>query len=231
MTLLELITALREDILDDTGGDAVIWQDSTKQDLLRWSNSALTRYINQAQNEVAIRTRCIRDASGTIAVKIGTSVYQLDDKALDIERVKLTGYNQKLHPVSWKTLDQQNSRWEDQTGTPEYYIPDWSTGYIKLYPEPIADDTISLIVDRLPKRDLRLAQWSSDKPEIPEEWQYKMLHWAAHLAYSKDEPNTIDPQKAVLHDQLFTREFGHSENLYTTERKKKPIRAVRYGGL
>lgn len=231
MTLRELITALREDILDDDGGNGVDWTDETINVALRWNNAALTRFINEAQNEVVRRIKCIRDPSMTISVTAGESLYKLDDTILDIERAKLASNGRRLMEASWEDMEQNTKKWEDLTGEPQYFISDWQSGYIKLNPTPEADDVIHLVVERLPKKALRLAQWESDKPEIHEQWQYKMLNWAAHLAYVKDEPNSLDNKKGDLHENLFTRDFGYPDNAYAVQRKKAPKRPIVYGGI
>lgn len=128
-------------------------------------------------------------------------------------------------------MERLSRSWEVRTGTPEFIITDWKSGHILLYPIPLIDDSIDLVVERLPRKDLRLAQWTSDKPEIHEQWQYKMLNWAAHLAYILDEPNSLDNNKAALHEANFTRDFGLPDNAYAVQRKKQPKRPVVYGGI
>lgn len=231
MTLRELITNLRVSILDDDGGNGVDWTDPNVAVALRWSNEELTLFINEAQKEVVRRIKCIRDPSLTITVTAGEPLYKLDTSILDIERAKLASNGRRIIEESWETMEQNSLKWEDMTGEPRWLITDWKSGYVLLNPVPETDDVIHLVAERLPKKDMRLAQWGSDKPEIPEQWQYKMLNWAAHLAYVKDEPNSLDNKKGTLHDELFTRDFGYADNAYAVHRKKAPKRPVVYGGI
>ena len=234
MTLIELVTQLRY-ILDDTGGHGVDFVTASDSQL-KWTNAELVAYINEAQKEVVRRTKSIFDSTTPevceIEILTGIDEYTLHDSILKITRAKLASATKNIRIVSYKDMDSLNSNWESvPAGTIEYLIDDWSTNKIKLHRTPAADDVLNLRVCRLPLCNMVWARRETDKPEISEQMHLAMLHWAAHIAYFKDEPNTLDPQAAERHDIKFTKEFGPKTDFYSQERRKKTKRSVSYGGI
>lgn len=234
MTLRELITIMR-DTLDDKGGRKVDWTDTTKQSLLRWTNEELTRYINAAERETAVRTHSLIESELSSVCKInvvaGTSTYKLHPKILMIENVQLDLGRYPLTEISWRDAQGMKPDWQTYEATPSDYMRDWQKGKIRIYPTPLVDDTLRLMTYRLPMSDMTMDNWESDDPEIDEQWQDKMLSWAMHMAYQKDEPNTLDPDKVMFYLQKYESEIGPQVNLYAIERRKQKNRQTGYGGI
>lgn len=230
MTLLELITDLRVRLLDDTGGTGIDWQDDANARLLRWSNTELTALINEAMSETTRRLKSITDVM-TITVQAGTDTYNIDPIIYKIRRAKLALVSPTIKELSWKDLDATKPDWEDDTNTPEYFLLDWRKGKIRLYPTPIVPDTLSLNVYRYPVSDMELDNWDSDEPELEEEYQRNALYWAAKLAYEKDEPNVLDPNRSKDLASIYVGHFGMPESAYAIERKKRAKRQISYGGI
>ena len=221
--------------LDDKGGSKVDWTDDSVQSLLRWSNEELTDYINAAERETAIRTNTLIESESTavcrISVTAGTDVYKLHPKIITIERAKLENGLYPQEEISLRDAEGQRADWETYSKEPDYYFRDWQKGKIRIWPTPIADDTLRLMVYRLPLGDMDLENWESEEPEIHEQFQDKMLSWAMHLAYQKDEPNTLDPDKVLFYEQKYTAEIGPARDMYTLERRKRKSRQTGYGGI
>lgn len=234
MTLLELVTELRN-LLEDTGGHGVDWEDATREHLLKWSNDELVTFINEAEREVAQRTKCLFDASTAevveIAVVAATADYYLHKSITKIRRAKLDLVTLALEQTSWRDQEALKSTWDTETGTPYYFVLDWNYGQMRLSPTPVVDDTLRLSVYRYPLEDMAWSGRNSAEPEIPVQFQRKMLYWAAHLAYEKDEPNTEDQTRSTAFEAKFAREFGPSEDMYSIERKKRTKRSISYGGI
>jgi len=234
MTLLELVTELRN-MLEDTGGTGVDWELDASERLLKWTNSELTLLINEAEKEVAVRTRCLFDALTaevcTISITATNSNYTQHSSIIEIRQAQLNSNSASLRHLSWKDLEALDSKWEAATGTPVAFLTDYSFNKIKLYPVPTETDTLKLNVYRYPVDEMTWAQRASSEPEVPLHFHKKMLSWAAHLAYMKDEPNTEDTSKSVEYEQKFSREIGPGESAYTQVRKKRPKRGISYGGI
>lgn len=236
MTLIELVTALRKNILQDTGGHGFDWEDSTNEEPLKWSNSELVDYINAGEQEIARRTRILTDATSTeltrINVKSGTHTYDLDTRIIDVTRAKLASARTSLVPISFEVLDSRYNSWESDTGTVYNYILDWEYGKIRLYRTPTEDGSLELRVVRLPLDPMTWDNRESAEPEIPAHMQYPMLYWAAHLAYQKDEPNTLDPERANYFEGKFANEVGPRTDFYSEQKRKmKRPRGITYGGI
>lgn len=221
--------------LDDKGGTNADWSADDVQSRLRWTNEELADYINAAERETALRTHNLieseYDRMCSISVVTGTASYDLHSKLLTIERAKLANEIHPLIEASWRDIEALRSDWETQTGRPEYYMRDLQKGKIRLYPIPIADDTMSLFCYRLPLSNMELDSWDSDEPELDEQYHTKMLSWAYHLAYQKDEPNTLDPDKVLFYSQKFDMEIGSPTNMYAYERRKRKNRGTPYSGI
>jgi hypothetical protein len=228
--LKELVTYLRTDILDDLGGTGVDWTQDNSSSLLRWTNEELTRFINEAQKEVAKRTYVLRDSTSYLTkfkLKDGRQNYPLDEKILQINVLYVDGITYPLDKISYKDI-LGVADWRSDKGRPEYYFTDWSNGYVtfRYIPDSNYDGKqVSMQVFRLPIKDLT---WSNntEEPEVPEEMQYVMLYWAAHLAYQKDEPNSLSEERSGYYASKFTAEFGPKESYYSSERKKRKSRPV-----
>lgn len=236
MTLLELVTHLRQSILDDVGGTSVAWADITEdQDdvtQLRWSNEELTRFINEAQKQACRASLLIKTASPTFAVTVagGTSEYSLDPRVINIKGAYLASTGKELVETEYEDVMGMPS-WRDTTGTPTHYISDMETGTIHLYPQPTAADTVNLLVYRLPLTDLDWETAETTSAEIREDHQIDMLYYAAFLAYMKDEANTFDPQRAEYNRQLFEKKFTSSSAYADVRRSRTRNKSIKYQGL
>ena len=232
MTLLELVKHLRESILDDTGGTGVVWEDLDEDNAdssqLRWSNEELTRLINEAILQAHRRSLLIKDASGDydITVSSGDSNYPLDGRIIRIKGVKLGSTGKQLLPTDvesiWGITD-----WDEREATPTHYVVDYATGEFLLYPIPLVDDTVKLLVYRSETTPL---VWTSNgvSPEISIRYQIPMLNYAAYLAYLKDEANTFDSEKSQLFLALFTSEFTDTSAYSEVRRSRTSHRGIRY---
>ena len=234
MNLLALVKYLRTSILDDTGGTGVDWTciQDTDDDvvMLRWSNEELTSFINEALRQVYRRILPVKDSKTfDITVVAGTSEYSLDSRIIQLIRSKLTSNGQNLSMLDIEDIwDLPN--WEDQTGTPFCVIPNYDSGNITLYPEPVINDTLKVLVYRFPLAEL---EWLSNtvSADLRTEFLIPMLNYAAFLAYGKDEENTEDSQQAGKYLGLFNQEFPQT-SAYSDNRKRKTTnRAIAYGGL
>ena len=155
-------------------------------------------------------------------------MYDIHSSILKVVQARMGDGSYELKEKSMAEVASKDNLWESTTGTPEVYILDYQSGKLRLYPIPQADDTLYLIVKRLPKQSL-----SSDtqSPEIREEYQRPMLHYAAYKAYLKDGPRTLDPERALMHIEIFDREFGSASAYSETRKRRKKPRGIKYGGL
>lgn len=233
MNLLELITHLRTSILDDIGGTGVDWTSIGESDdeaaQLRWSNEELTRFINEAQRQ-ACRSSLLLKKPFSVSVISGTSEYTLDPEIINISRAYLASTGKPLTEAEYEEV-MGIPFWYNETGTPEYYIVDIESSKITLYKKPDANDTLSLLAYHLPITDMSWDLAEIASPEIRVEYHLPMLAYAAYLAFSKDEANAFDPQRADYYRQVFEREFNVTSAYSETRKRRTKNRPIRYGGL
>lgn len=236
MNLLQAVKYLRVYILNDTGGTGNNWSATSEgsngtASRLLWSNEELTVYITEAQNEIARRCNLFEDFGSTFDVSIvaGTAVYTYHPKILQIIGNILNSNGKELELTDMRTIF-ESSRWDTQTGTPTKYAMNYKSKQIFFYPTPIASDTFKPFVYRLP---LTAPSWTSNTVdlEVPDEYGFKMLWWAAFLAYMKSDVDTYDPKQAEKFKSLFDAEFEETSAYADTRKRRTGNRTVKYGGV
>ncbi len=227
----ELVQYLREDILDD----AVV--------PYLWPDLFLLRALNYAEVQACRRAHLLIDSttvldSGTagtastagqqalckFSVVAGTSTYTLSRKILQVRRCQLASQARPLKgPLTYAELDDFMPGWQGTCGTTGIIVGSAGSGGIPtlflnepghlviLVLAPSTDDTAYLVVSRLPLIPFTL----NTAPEIDEKDHEGLLNWAAHLAYSKNDAETYNPQKARDHAAKFTEQFGELPDAYT----------------
>ena len=217
MTINEIITFARGQ-LDDT------------IEPYRWSDDELALYLNNTVNELCRESRVLKDATSAITqipVVADTQSYVIDKSIVSIVRVRLTLGIKNLIGIDESVADDFVTNWETSTGTPRYYIhdSDISQQAIKLIPTPIVDDTLNLVVYRLPLTIVSMAV-AADELEIPAEYHGKLFVGMYKQAYDKHDSDTYDPR---MRDRYFLEWEAIKDkinrqrmNEYTTRRRIVP---------
>lgn len=216
-----------------------------------WSDEEWTLYLNEAQREAAERGQLILDISTPSVVEIpvvaGQRTYDLHPSIIKIKRAKLdlgerpllerstdemdgagtgwfpSGLNAYAENANWFPA---GTNWETLTGNPEWFIQNGSES-ITLIRIPTLPDMLRLRVTRLPLEDMTDDE---DEPEIPARYHFRMLDWARHLAYLKQDPDTKDEDKAATLEASFTAAFGvRPDANVQRKRREGGSRSVRMG--
>lgn len=200
MTLKELIDYARRRL------------DDTKTPFF-WSKADLTLWVNEAEQEAARRARLLVDSRSAevcqLSVVAGESYLQLDPRVLYVRRAKLTSQDHYLQKLDVRDLDECRPGWESETSSDIVgWVQNEDSRYIRVYPEPTVADTLNLAVSRLPLQDLAA---DGDIPEIPPHLHLKLHHWVLWRAYSSDDADVRDDDKADRNMALFEAEFGRRE--------------------
>ena len=200
MNLEELIASFREDATDKVA--PYLWEDET-----------VTRWLNEAQEEAAVRGRLLLDDSTpavtTIAVVAGQASYQLHPKVYEIAHLRWQP-SAAAHRV--KAVDLVTREWLDRNH------PDWrvrldcdapyaiqTEGALRLVPTPRDAGSLVLEAYRLPLKPLIN---EGDKPEIHAASHSYLVYWALHKAFSQPDSDGFDPQRAATAEATFTGYFG-----------------------
>lgn len=222
-----------------------------------WGDPELLRYLNYAEVQACRRAYLLVDGSNaqdqgtsgtagtagggvadlcnvTIIPNVG--VYTLSRLVLQIKRVKLASMSEPLLPVARDELDALWYGWEGTSGTagtagtaggdppvyPEYFVPELGNELV-LVQTPTINDTASLIVARLPLKQFTI----STSPEIAEKHHDGLLEWATHLAYLKNDSDTLNLNLATLFEKRFTDRFGPLPDAYSEKMRRELPRRQR----
>jgi hypothetical protein len=127
-----------------------------------WEDEELVKNFSLAEEQACRRALILKDkttaAYCTVAITSGTSLYTLSQKILKIFRAKLLSEEDPLTQKTRLQLDDILPGWDASTvtdGTPLYFVTDVGTE-LTLVPTPDADNTLNLVVARLPIYDMAI---------------------------------------------------------------------------
>ena len=209
MLLTSLVKTLRIQYLDDVAEPYL------------WSDEELVFDIREAQDEACRRAHLIIEKDDPsvcqVAIQVGISDYILHDKVLLVKRAYFGTSFDHCYPLAQTTrsrMDQNHPGWNGRKGQVGAYICE-DNNEIAFVPASIEAGTAFLQVSRLPLNELSLhssqtgtAGYGITYPEIPGRYHEKMLYWAAHLAFLKNDSETFNLEKANLYEAQFDRHFG-----------------------
>jgi len=205
-----------------------------------FQTSEIVEYFDFAQKEFARRTEILKDsrtfAYTSFAINIDEPWVEIPSKIISIKKASLLDSNVRLKIINHRELDQGflvddygldwEGNWETKTGTPQLVITDMDTGAIRLFPIPVNEDTLQLQVTRYPDADITS---TSDDLEIPEQYHRKLLHHVLYMAYSKQDADAFDPQKAEKEFLKFEQSIEDAKVEFGKRYNKTGV--VKYGGL
>lgn len=226
MTTPELIIALRE-LLDDE-----------KLPYL-WQDSALVRYLNDAERQAARRAYLLIDRNTAsicmLSLLASTASYTLHSKVLTIRRATVDSSEIPLIVYTKEEVDflvNVGNTWESvNVGIPEIVIHEANDELI-FYPPPQSADTARFEVARLPLVDLANVDTSS--PEIPVMYHEDLILWGAHRAYMKNDSDSINMGLSKEYEDKFEKRFGplptaRSERIRRSQSARQKARPREFG--
>lgn len=228
----ELVMYIRESVLDDVAVPHL------------WSTPELLRNLNYAEVQACRRAHLIIDgttdndngtagSAGTAGQKplceleivAEQATYNLSPRILQIKRCQVKSMTYPLiGPVSYAELDERMSGWVGTNGTvgtagsggvPTFFINE-PGNTITFVRSSSVNDSAALVVSRLPLTPFTL----QTSPEIDEKYHLDLVNWAAHLAYLKNDSDTLNLQLAGMYDGMFTQSFGMLPDAYSDRMRK-----------
>ncbi len=179
-----------------------------------FTDAHLDRLINEAEIEAARRALLLVDSTSrvtSIDLSAGDSGAYLDPSIIYVRRARLASTKRPLTPCVARAMDEMIPSWEeDQASVPIRFVPDWQTGYIRLWPATRLADRLSMTVVRKP---LNAMVDDEDEPEIREHYHLMLLDWVKHRCYAVQDFDLYDPKKSEAHKTEFVRNFGESRPL------------------
>jgi len=216
----ELYTRFRSDVVDQV--EPFLW---TKDDV--WG------YMQDAQSMFVRLTKGLRDVTSKATryvVAKGDPWITLHPSVLLVRSITLDSNKLKLRLVSYDETAGSNDRSPitvaelDNVGPINGAIVGMEEGKVRFTTVPAVDDSVSLVIERLPLCDLE----DDEAFEIREEHHLHLLKWMKHLAFLKQDSETLDEKRAKDYEAEFV---GYCD-LAADEKKRrnhKP-RLIAYGG-
>ena len=232
MTLGELLTILRESMLNDRSD-----RTAGTSDYL-WTDPTLVTFINEAQRKFAAQGLVLRDGTTDEVTKItlvaGQSVYPLHDCILAVLSAKMSTQTADLTRVGHTALSAYcppTDNWIDPAsyqGLPpgptlaystDEYLQDFDTDSLsqislRVHPTPSADQAgqiVRLRVVRKPINKLVVGSLSM-VPEIPEDYHIEMLDGAAYMALRVVDDDAGAPKRAADFKATFEENIKKARN-------------------
>lgn len=208
MTSVELLSAVRNILNDDNPP-------------YKWPDSAVMRYLNEAEEQACKRAYLIidRNTASICAMSVSVSVasYQLHSRVLQIRHLTLDSTTVPLTQVTREDMDRVNTGWVSVTGMPDGYIHE--AGRELIFTRiPVSVDMARLIVARLPLNSFSTG--SNESPEIDDEYHNDLIDWALKRAYEKRDPDTQDMKLSQFYEGRFIVRFGPLPNARTEKLRK-----------
>lgn len=168
-----------------------------------WSDADILSYINPSIERLCQDAYLIFDdyttAIVTIPVTAGVYYYPKDSRIIRVREVRM---DLQTYPLTMRTrdwLEHHYPTWTTATaGDPKIVCENIRTGYIRLIPTPLRNDTMRLVVYRLPLVPLSLSD-TTQSPEFESKYHKYLKHGILARAYLKQDNEAYDAVKAEYH--------------------------------
>lgn len=173
-----------------------------------FKDDRLLQFANEAEREACRRARLLIDSAAdfcAVQVDANDPLVMIDPRIINIRRAKLSISTYSLSPVRAEEMDRVNPGWESHVGTPTTYVTNYQSNAIRLYPKQQVAAELTMTVARLPMDRMSA---KGDEPEIREEYHPALVQWMLYRAYSKQDADLFDANKAARALDEFEKEFG-----------------------
>lgn len=172
-----------------------------------WSDADIYTYLNDAQQMFCRLTGGIADATSSecarVKARTGVSYAVLSPRILKI-RAAFGADGRRLQMVNFEKLESDSSLSKDlfagTAGVVNTLVTGMEPNRVKLIKTPEADETLNLIVYRLPLDEITGAGFEL---EVDEQHHLGLLTWMRHLAHLKTDAETYDRGRADQFDREF----------------------------
>jgi hypothetical protein len=208
-----------------------------------WSEDEVWGYLQDAERMLCRLAGGIRDASSeqaTVAyLTAGVPWVQLHSSVLDVRSARSQALARTVPLFSFEELfmpQEDLNRGSsvstddlDQQGQFKALVKGMEHGKLRAVRIPDADDTLYLVVERLPLFDPRDNADSESGLEVGDMHRIHLLNWMKHLAFEKQDADTYDPQKSEKAQVKF---IAYCEQVAAEKRRKNRTPGlVAYGGI
>lgn len=170
-----------------------------------WSAAEVYSYMDRAQKRFALKTDCFSDTD-TVAITADNEFVTISSRFTKIRSAKLASSGRSLRIYNYSDIETESydddygsnifqTNWEALAGTPNVIVLDMKADNGRLVGVPVADDTLNLVVYRMPLTDI--VDDTSSLELADTEHQLALMVWMQHLAYSKQDTDTFNARIAA----------------------------------
>lgn len=203
-----------------------------------WSDEEIMAYMNDAYFMFVRLTGGVPDTTSDatiVSVSAGEATSELHKAVLVIREARLTSSDAPIRIINAQDVNSltnedygilRSSR-RNQIGAVHSMVIGEQRNMCRFINIPVVDDEVSLLIDRLP-----LIPLTEDDQELVDvdDWHHlHLLRWMQHLAYRKQDAETLNPKKAQECEEEFTKYCAQVKR--EKDRYKHKVRVVAYGGL
>ncbi len=178
------------------------------------SDADVKTFLNEAENEAALRARLIHDDSTTAVCEITIAddsgyahTYSLHASLYELTSVRLftpaDGDPVDLALVSRDWLNKNKPTWREDDYDPEFAIQNDRT--LRIVPPPNADGLLKMEGYRLPLVEM---DEDTDTPEIGGAHHRHLVQWVLHKVFGIPDAEHYDAEKSAKALAEFERYFG-----------------------
>jgi len=224
----DVTNRFRSDVDDPLRGPV----DTPDADAL-WKIDEVNDYLADAVEYVARKT-LVQFQTFELPVTANQPLVPLQGSTtvLDIEHAYLQGANRYLQPRNtdggFSYHDDYNSpfilfstKWEQQTGSPRFYLRDYKPGNLRLVPIPVANDTLTLTASTIPA-----FAPGSPLPFTTREDKHLVVLWMKKLAYAKHDSDTYDSKRSEQFESEFYRLA--EDRKYEAKRMRRSVQPAQF---
>lgn len=176
-----------------------------------WQDEDIDDWLNEAQQEAAIRARLLRATPAShpalceFSLTAGETAIALPEQLYEISYQEwvIGAERRPLKLVSREWMDTTLPGWRAMPAAePDYLVQDRQQ--LQVVPPPIADGAVLIEGYRLPEP----MELDDDEPRIPLAHHIHLVQWALHVGYSMPDAETFNPGKSQAAEAEFARYFG-----------------------
>jgi hypothetical protein len=169
-----------------------------------WADEEFIDGLNEAGDEACIRARLIEKDDIELDQSANEAYADLPDELFSVQRVTFNG--RKLMLCDKQMLDEvEGEEWEARTADVPVACYEVG-GRLRFYPIPTTTGVViaqGFCTPAEPMVD------DDDSPDwLPPRLHEKLVDWALHVAYLKQDADTFDPKAAEKYAAEFERTFG-----------------------
>ena len=195
-----------------------------------WSDTAIYRYIDDAQKMFCRLTEGIEDSRTTALTELsivpGTVWYSTSPLVLKVRNAIRNDTGRHIPIIAVEKMQSEGVTFDGTVGPLKVLVSGFERDALRAWPIPSETVTVTLSVFRLPM--VKIEEADQDL-EVDDQHEGGLMLWVKHRAYDKQDAETFNKSKSMEYEQRF-RQYCAAARV-EQERRRRPTSTVVYGGI